>query len=149
MNYEANVAAEIALDEVANDRYVVILMRDQSQFRSLELAEYGALNLTMPRAGIFVRSATCHSSLISLAVDTLIIVGDCDPEGVELAKEHLLRGVMSPKVIVIPEIQVITGWEISGSHCLLSLHEMQSKANRIGFHTPSSLKLAENQFYIT
>jgi hypothetical protein len=115
MSYSARNAAGVALRELEAGRWVVILMPDVSHFRSLGLVGDG-VNLTMPRRGIFVRSATSHSSLLCAAVDTLIVVGDCEPEGVDLAKEHMLRASSSPKVILIPGpgccVGVIEGPEI-------------------------------------
>lgn len=62
-----------------------------------------SLSMARNRCGnyIFTRSSKGHASLKSVAVSTLIIVGKCNEQGVNLAKERL-RGSLNKKLIYVP-----------------------------------------------
>ena len=103
------VAAEIAIDRWTDGNSVVILVPKEKDIASVKMLGCG--NSYMPRDRLFVRASTVQSSLLSLRVSTLIVVGDCCPEGVKLAKEMLYCHT-DATLIIIPDIKTIEGSDI-------------------------------------
>jgi len=81
-------AAKWALEEAAEDRTVLILVPHYDYFRRIGLMQQG-YSLTHPMPNVFVRNSQAEPGLMSLEIDTLIIVGGCDYRGVRRAKQRM------------------------------------------------------------
>lgn len=86
-------AGEAAMKELEADRHSVILMED-----SLGCA---ALDMGVPPFGIYLRFDSCKNGLMSLSVDTLILVCPSKLKNAEFAAEHMLVSALHPKIIEI------------------------------------------------